>query len=60
MKRCRDCGCLMSDDHYGNICECCLDDRVPEKELTSDDDYIRKIVKYRGVTKDNDSDDLDL
>lgn len=27
MKVCIDCGCLMLDDHDGDMCECCLDDR---------------------------------
>lgn len=26
MKRCTMCGCLMDNDHEGDICECCLDD----------------------------------
>lgn len=26
MKRCVDCGCLMDDKHYGNICEVCVDE----------------------------------
>lgn len=27
MKYCRECGCNMSDDHDGVVCECCLDER---------------------------------
>ena len=27
MKVCIDCGCNMPDDHEGDVCECCLDDR---------------------------------
>ena len=27
MKYCIDCGCNMPDDHDGDICECCRDDR---------------------------------
>lgn len=27
MKVCIDCGCNLPDDHIGNICECCRDDR---------------------------------
>lgn len=27
VKICIDCGCLMQDDHEGDVCECCLDDR---------------------------------
>lgn len=26
MKHCIMCGCLMDNDHEGDICECCLDD----------------------------------
>ena len=27
MKVCIDCGCNMPDNHIGDVCECCLDDR---------------------------------
>ena len=27
MKYCVDCGCIMPDNHDGDFCECCLDDR---------------------------------
>lgn len=27
MKKCTECGCLMSDDHDGDIRECCQDER---------------------------------
>ena len=27
MKICIDCGCNLPDDHDGDVCECCLDDR---------------------------------
>lgn len=27
MKYCIDCGCIMPDDHIGDMCECCRDDR---------------------------------
>ena len=27
MKNCIDCGCLMPDDHEGDVCECCRDGR---------------------------------
>lgn len=27
MKVCIDCGCNMPNDHEGDVCECCLDDR---------------------------------
>lgn len=30
MKYCELCGCIMDDDHDGNICECCLDDMKEE------------------------------
>jgi len=33
MKECKMCGCLMPDNHEGDICECCLDeygDRIPD------------------------------
>ena len=26
MKYCKMCGCRMGANHYGDICECCLDD----------------------------------
>ena len=26
MKYCIECGCIMPDDHEGDICECCLDE----------------------------------
>lgn len=26
MKYCKQCGCLMDDDHDGEICEVCIDD----------------------------------
>lgn len=33
MKYCKQCGCIMDDDHDDDICECCLDDmREEEKE----------------------------
>lgn len=25
-KRCEYCGCLMDENHVGDICECCLDE----------------------------------
>jgi len=56
-KRCLECGCHMDDDHYGNICECCMDDRVPgEKPLNisamCDEEYITKVVRRKGVLKE--------
>ena len=27
MKRCIECGCLMDDDHDGDVCEVCLEER---------------------------------
>lgn len=27
MKNCIECGCLMSDNHIGDICEVCRDER---------------------------------
>lgn len=27
MKVCIDCGCNLPDNHIGDFCECCLDDR---------------------------------
>lgn len=27
MKICIDCGCNLPDNHDGDVCECCLDDR---------------------------------
>lgn len=27
MKVCIDCGCNLPDNHDGDVCECCLDDR---------------------------------
>lgn len=27
MKRCLECGCLMPDDHDGDVCEVCLEER---------------------------------
>ena len=27
MKYCIECGCIMPDDHDGDMCECCLDER---------------------------------
>lgn len=26
MKYCKLCGCIMPDNHDGEICECCIDD----------------------------------
>lgn len=30
IKYCKVCGCIMDDDHDGDICECCLDDMKGE------------------------------
>lgn len=30
MKYCEICGCIMDDNHDGDICECCLDDMTGE------------------------------
>ena len=44
MKRCKRCGCLLDDDHEGDICECCYDDFLDsdyeyyEDEETEDED----------------------
>ena len=32
MKYCKLCGCIMSDNHDGDICECCLDDMREEEK----------------------------
>ena len=32
MKECTECGCIMDDDHDGDVCECCQDDRSSEDE----------------------------
>lgn len=32
MKECIICGCIIPDDHDGDICECCLDDMYPREE----------------------------
>lgn len=42
MKYCIDCGCIMPDDHIGNVCECCLDDRGD----TTPDSLRRESGKY--------------
>ena len=34
MKYCIECGCIMPDNHAGDVCECCLDDRgdtIPDR-----------------------------
>lgn len=50
MKVCIDCGCLMSDDHDGNICECCRDDRgdtIPDGLREEGSRYANPISKRR-------------
>lgn len=37
MKECIECGCIMDDDHDGDVCECCQDDRSSGEE---DEGYI--------------------
>lgn len=37
MKECTECGCIMDDDHDGDVCECCQDDRSSKEE---DESYI--------------------
>ena len=32
MKECIICGCIMDDDHDGEICEVCIDDMYPREE----------------------------
>lgn len=32
MKHCIECGCLMDDDHDGDVCEVCIDDMYPREE----------------------------
>lgn len=32
MKHCIECGCLMDDDHDGDVCECCQDDRKEDND----------------------------
>ena len=32
MKECIICGCIMDDDHDGEICEVCTDDMYPREE----------------------------
>lgn len=34
--RCKMCGCIMNDQHDGDICECCLDD-LYESDPEEDD-----------------------
>lgn len=43
MKCCIECGCLMNDNHDGDVCECCLDDRG----ATVSDGLRREDPKYR-------------
>ena len=32
MKHCNICGCIMDDNHDGDVCECCRDDMREEVE----------------------------
>ena len=32
MKLCIECGCIMDDDHDGDVCECCKDDREEDQD----------------------------
>lgn len=32
MKYCKMCGCIMDDDHDGEICEVCIDDMREEEK----------------------------
>lgn len=32
MRYCIECGCIMPDDHDGEICEVCIDDMYPREE----------------------------
>ena len=32
MKYCKMCGCIMDDQHDGDICECCVEDMDPGEE----------------------------
>lgn len=32
MKYCKECGCIMPDNHEADLCECCQDDRNEGEE----------------------------
>lgn len=55
MKVCIDCGCLMPDDHIGNVCECCLDDRgdtIPDGLRKEESLYPRVVLTTSGPVRE--------
>lgn len=38
MKYCEMCGCIMDDNHDGDICECCIDDMDPGEVVENECD----------------------
>lgn len=38
MKYCEMCGCIMDDNHDGDICECCIDDMEPGEVVENECD----------------------
>lgn len=40
MKHCIDCDCLMDDDHDGDVCECCQDDRSSGEDKEDDKEEV--------------------
>lgn len=55
MKVCIDCGCLMPDDHDGDVCECCLDDRgdtIPDGLRREESLYPRVVLTTSGPVRE--------
>lgn len=55
MKYCLDCGCLMPDDHEGDVCECCLDDRgdtLPDGLRTEESLYPKIQITTSGPVRE--------
>ena len=44
MKYCKMCGCIMEDDHDGEICECCLDDMTDVYDIDDKSMYDTKMI----------------
>lgn len=59
MKECKYCGSILPDDHEGDICECCIDDRgdtIPDS-LRDYNDFLRTKstnIEQAGFTIDQD------
>lgn len=55
MKVCIDCGCLMSDNHEGDVCECCLDDRgdtIPDGLRREESLYPKIVLTTSGPVRE--------